>query len=447
VKPPEVRYAWNNDVALAYQVFGTEDSIDLVYLQGFTSHVDLNWQSPYLARFLQGLGRMARVIHTDRRGWGCSDRFSPGDVAPLEVQVDDLVTVMDAAGSERAVIFASSVTAPAAILFGASFPERVAGLVLCDPFVAFYDDEESRRGWVESNMRARREWGSVYYREEFSDDREFFGWFAPWCRAAVSPGALIAEVDRFGAVDVRGVLPAIRVPTLVVGRRDDSPLRARHWRDAAEGIRGSRLLESTSADGVAPFHWYGRADAILHAIADLIGSIDEEERSLDRVLATVLFTDIVASTESVVSLGDDRWRELVERHHAVVRGLLARYRGREVDTAGDGFFATFDGPARAVRCSREIAEAVRELGLEVRIGVHTGEIETINGKVGGIAVHVGARIGALALPSQTLVSSTVKDLTLGSGMVFADQGEHHLKGIPEPWRLYSFDGGTTPSRV
>jgi class 3 adenylate cyclase len=437
----DVRFAWNGGVALAYEVFGVEGGVDLVYLQGLTSHVDLNWESPYLARFLRGLGQLGRVVHADRRGWGCSDRFSPGDVAPLEVQVDDLLAVMDAAGSERAVIVTSTVTAPASILFAASFPERVAGLVLCDPFVAFYDTVEAREDWVDLNARARREWGTpLYYRELFSDDHEFLGWFVPWCRASVAPGALTAEADRFGAVDVRGVLSAIRVPTLVVGRADDEPDRSRHWRDAADGIHGARLLELPSADHVAPFHWYGRADAILQAIGELTESIDEEQRSFDRVLATVLFSDIVGSTENVVTLGDERWRDLVERHHTVVRSLLARYRGREVDTAGDGFFATFDGPARAVRCSRAIAEAVRDLGLEVRIGIHTGEIETINGKVGGIAVNIGARIGAKAGPSQTLVSSTVKDLTLGSGLTFVDAGEHELKGVPGRWRLYSFEG-------
>jgi class 3 adenylate cyclase/pimeloyl-ACP methyl ester carboxylesterase len=438
VNPGEVRYAWNGDVALAYQVFGAESSIDLVYLQGFTSHVDLNWQSPYLARFLTGLGRVARVIHTDRRGWGCSDRFSPGDVAALEVQVDDLIAVMDAAGSERAVIFASTVTVPPAVLLAASFPERVAGLVLCDPFVAFYDSDIARQSWIDQNERARREWGTpLYYRELFSDDHEFLQWFVPWCRASVAPGALLAEADRFGSVDVRGVLSSIQAPTLVAGRFNDPPLRARHWHDAAEGIRGARLIEPPSSDAVEGFHWYGRSEAILAAIGELIAGIDEEQRSFDRVLATVLFSDIVASTASVVRLGDQSWRDLVERHHTVVRGLLARYRGREVDTAGDGFFATFDGPARAVRCAEAIAAGVGDLGLEVRLGIHTGEIETINDKIGGIAVHVGARIGSLAGPSQILVSSTVKDLTLGSGLSFVDAGEHELKGVPDRWHLYS----------
>ena len=433
----QVQYAWNGDVALAYQIFGAQTGTDLVYLQGFTSHVDLNWASPYLARFLNGLGRLARVIHTDRRGWGCSDRFSPGDVAPLEVQVDDLVAVLDAAESQRAVIFASTVTVPAAILLAASRPERVSGLVLCDPFVAFYDKEDARRDWVQQNERARHEWGTpLYYREIFSDDHEFLNWFVPWCRASVAPGALVAEADRFGAVDVRGVLSSIQVPTLVVGREEDGPNRARHADDAAMGIREARLVRPPNNPS-GSLHWYGRADSILASVGELIAEIDEEQRSFDRVLATVLFSDIVGSTTSALTLGDRGWRELVERHHSVVRGLLARYRGSEVDTAGDGFFATFDGPARAVRCGEAIIAGLQDLGLDVRIGVHTGEIETINDKVGGIAVHVGARIGALAGPAQVLVSSTVKDLTLGAGLSFADAGEHELKGIPERWHLYS----------
>jgi class 3 adenylate cyclase/pimeloyl-ACP methyl ester carboxylesterase len=440
----DVRYAWNGNVALAYEVFGAEGGIDLVYLQGYVSHLDLNWTSPHLARFLTGLGRMARVIHTDRRGWGCSDRFSPGDVAPLEVQVDDLIAVMDAASSARAVIVCSHVTAPTAVLFAASFPERVAGLVLIDPFVAFYDSDEARKDWVAANTRARAEWGTnLYYRELFVDDHEFLGWFVPWCRAASAPGSLISEADRFSTVDVRGLFSSIQAPTLVAGRRpeEDDPIRTRHWHDAAAGIRGARLIEPENS-GPGAFHWYGRGDAILRAIGELIAGIDEEQRSFDRVLATVLFSDIVGSTASAAGLGDHRWRDLVERHHTVVRGLLARFRGHEVDTAGDGFFATFDGPARAVRCGEAIAAGVRDLGLEVRIGVHTGEIETINDKVGGIAVSIGARIGALAQSSQVLVSSTVKDLTLGSGLTFADAGEHELKGVPDRWHLYSLATAT-----
>jgi class 3 adenylate cyclase/pimeloyl-ACP methyl ester carboxylesterase len=438
VRTADVRYAWNGDVALAYEVFGVEDSVDLVYLQGYASHIDMNWESPYLARFLRGLGSLARVIHTDRRGWGLSDRFSPGGVAPLEIQVDDLIAVMDAAGSQRAVVVGSTVTAPAAILLAASYPERVAGLVLCDPFVTFYDSPAARETWVESNGRARHQWGTpAWFRDEYTDDHEFLTWFVPWSRSAVAPGALTSEADRFGSVDVRGVLSSIYAPTLVVGRAGADEERARHWKDLAAGIKDAQLLEPSEAGGAGPFHWYSRAPVVLQGIRELIAGIDDEQRTFDRVLSTVLFSDIVASTESVAKMGDDRWREVAERHHTIVRGLLARYRGHEVDTAGDGFFATFDGPGRAVRCGQAIVEAVTDLGIEVRVGIHTGEIETINDKVGGIAVHVGARIGSLAQPSQTLVSSTVKDLTMGSGITFANAGVHTLKGVAEPWHLYS----------
>ncbi len=451
---PETRYAWNGDVALAYQVFGA-GPVDLVYMQGYTSHIDLNWESPHLARFLRGLGERARVIHTDRRGWGCSDRFSPGDVAPLEVQVDDLVAVMDAAGSERAVIFVSNDTAPTGVLFAATYPERAAGLVLVDPVVAYYDSEEARREWVEINDRVRREWGTPAYDREFwSDERAFLDWFVPWSRSGVAPGALAAESDAFASVNVRGVLSSIQVPTLVVGLLeggDHKPVwteslapssgrpeggQASNAQVAADGITGARLIEPAGEGGAGWHHWYARGPAILAAVGDLIASIHEEQEFFDRVLATVLFTDIVDSTAVAARLGDAGWRTLVERHHATVRSLLARYRGFEVDTAGDGFFATFDGPARAVRCATAIVAAMRPLGVQVRAGVHTGEVETIGRKTGGLAVVIGARIAAAAGPSMVLASQTVKDLTAGSGLRFDDAGEHLLKGVPERWHLY-----------
>jgi class 3 adenylate cyclase/pimeloyl-ACP methyl ester carboxylesterase len=451
----ETRYAWNGDVALAFQVFGA-GPVDLVYMQGYTSHVDLNWESPYLARFLRGLGERARVIHTDRRGWGCSDRFSPGDVAPLEVQVDDLVAVMDAAGSERAVVFGSNDTCPAAILFAASSPERVAGLVLVDPQVAYYDSEAARREWVEINDRVRREFGTPAYDREFwSDEREHLDWFVPWSRASVAPGALAAESDAFGSVDVRGVLPSIQVPTLVVGileGGDHVPVwieslapsfgrlergeAASNAQVVADRIAGARLIEPAVEGGAAWHHWYRRAPTILDAIGELISGIREEQESFDRVLATVLFTDIVDSTAVAARLGDAGWRTLVERHHSTVRSLLTRYRGSQVDTAGDGFFVTFDGPARAVRCATAIVAAMRPLGVQIRAGVHTGEVEMIGGKTGGLAVVIGARIAAAAGPSEVLASQTVKDLTAGSGLRFDGVGEHMLKGVPDRWHLY-----------
>jgi class 3 adenylate cyclase len=433
---PEVRYAWNGDVALAYQVFGA-GPVDLVYLQGYASHVDLNWESRYLARFLHGLGERARVIHTDRRGWGCSDRFSPGDVAPLEVQVDDIVAVMDVAGSGRAVIFATHDTVPAAVLFAASFPERTAGLVIVDPIVAFYDTEVSRREWADINARARREWGTpLWDRESWSDDREFLDWFVPWARASVAPGALAAESDAFGAVDVRDVLSSIHAPSLVVGSTDVVGSESINAKSVAARIAGTRLIEPAQAGGISWHHWYGRAPAILAGVDDLIASIREAEATFDRVLATVLFTDIVDSTATAAVLGDARWRKLIDEHDRMARATVARYRGEFVHTTGDGILATFDGPARAVRCAQAIIEAGGPLGVEIRAGLHTGEVERADHGVAGVGVHIGARVGAMAGAGEVWVSSTVRDLTAGSGLVFEDRGEHELKGVPDRWHLY-----------
>jgi class 3 adenylate cyclase/pimeloyl-ACP methyl ester carboxylesterase len=432
---PEVRYAWNGEVALAFQVFGA-GPVDLVYMQGFVSHVDLNWESPHLARFLRGLGERARVIHTDRRGWGCSDRFSPGDVAPLEVQVDDLVAVMDATGSERAVIFTSGDTCPAGVLFAASYPERTAGLVLVDPMYAFYETEEARRGWVEVNDQVRRAWGTPAWEpESWHDEREHLDWFVPWCRASVAPGALAAESDAFGAVDIRPVLSSIHVPTLVAGPSEDGGAHD-GARIVQAGVPGARLLESPGEGGAAWHHWYQRGPAIIAAVGDLIASIRDEQESFDRVLATVLFTDIVDSTATAAVLGDAKWRRLIDDHDRAAKAIVTRYRGEYIHTTGDGLLATFDGPARAIRCAQSIIEAGRPLGVEIRAGLHTGEVERAEHGIAGVGVHIGARVGALARAGEVWVSSTVKDLTAGSGLVFEDQGEHELKGVPDRWHLY-----------
>ena len=436
----EVRYAWNGDVALAYEVFGA-GPVDLVYMQGFVSHVDLNCESPYLAKFLRGLGERARVIHTDRRGWGCSDRFSPGDVAPLEVQVDDLVAVMDAAGSERAVIFVSNDTCLSGVLFAATYPERTAALVLVDPMIVYYDTEEARREWADINARVRREWGTpAYFGELWHDDREQHDWYAPWGRASVAPGALAAESDAFGAVDVRDVLPSIHAPTLVVGSSEGSesigdPVVG-DARAAHAGIPGSQLIEPTRDGGASWHHWYARSLAILAAVGDLIASIREEQESFDRFLATVLFTDIVDSTATAAALGDAKWRKLIDEHDRMAKGLVARYRGVFVDSTGDGLLATFEGPARAVRCAQAIIGAARPLGVEIRAGLHIGEVERAEHGIAGMGVHIGARVGAMAGAGEVWVSSTVKDLTAGSGLAFEDCGEHVLKGVPDRWHLY-----------
>ncbi len=438
----EVRYAWNGDVALAFQVFGA-GPVDLVYLQGYLSHVDLNWDSPHLAKFLRGLGQRARVIHTDRRGWGCSDRFSPGDLAPLEVQVDDLVAVMDAAGSERAVIFTSNDTVPTGVMFAATYPERTAGLVLVDPLLAWYDSEESRREWAETNARVRREWGTpAYFGEFWHDVRELEDWYVPWCRASAAPGALAAESDAFGAVDVRDILSSIQAPTLVVGNTEErlaDPIVTESSRNALvaqAGISGSRLIEPPWQGGAAWHHWYARGPAILAGVGDLISGIREEQESFDRVLATVLFTDIVDSTATAAVLGDAKWRRLIDEHDRMAKALVARYRGEFVHSTGDGLLATFDGPARAVRCAQAIIEGARPLGVEIRAGLHTGEIERAEHGIAGVAVHLGARVGAKAEAGEVWVSSTVKDLTVGSGLAYEDAGEHELKGVPDRWHLY-----------
>ena len=448
---PETKYAWNGDVALAYQIIG-DGPVDLLYLEGYASHVELNWESRYLARFLRGLASHSRLIVMDRRGYGCSDRFSPSDVPPLEAIVDDIGAVLDAAGSDRAAIFGTMFTGFIAALFAASNPARTAALILGDAFATYSATDETpwmrtTEAWEENYDRIRRSWGTPGWMADrpdgyaryasFMDERER-AWFLRWCRSSCAPGALIAETRRHLHTDIRGILSSIYVPTLVIGDSTGKDYGgAAGSRFLADRIPGARLA---LWDRNGAYLWYAESDAIVREIGRLMASVRDEDASLDRTLATVLFTDIVGSTELASRLGDRGWRDVVERHHAAVRGLLGRYRGVEVDTAGDGFFATFDGPARAVRCAEAIVEAVKPLGLEVRAGVHTGEVETIAGTVGGLAVVIGARIGAKAGPSEVLVSQTVKDLTAGSGLAFGEVGDHELKGVPDRWRLYRLAG-------
>jgi class 3 adenylate cyclase/pimeloyl-ACP methyl ester carboxylesterase len=444
VETPATRYAWNDDVALAYQVLGA-GATDLVYLQGWCSNVDLSWDSPYLSSFLRGLAANARLIMTDRRGWGCSDRFSPSDVPPFEVMSDDLLAVMDAAGSERPVIFASLECAPIAVLFAATYPERTCALVLCDPTVTYSATEETP--WMPSTQK----WDAWFLdvRETYPLPRWWEGppdhperaWFERYVRASIAPGGLIAEFARFLATDVRPVLPAVSAPTLVLVDPDGSvDLDPRNGRLVVDRIPGARLEEVAAPNSLSWHHWYGRAGGIVASVKTFLSEIREEEAQLDRVLATVLFTDIVDSTSRGAAVGDRAWREIREAHDRAVRAQLARFRGREIKTMGDGFLATFDGPGRAVRAATGIVEAVRPLGIEVRAGLHTGEIELDGDDVAGLAVAIGARVGARAGPSEVLVSSTVRDLTAGSGIAFEDAGEHELKGVPEPWHLYRVVG-------
>jgi class 3 adenylate cyclase len=437
---PVTQYAWNGDVALAYQVVG-DGPVDLLYVQGYASHIDLNWGSPALAAFLTGLADNTRLIITDRRGWGCSDRFSPWDIPPIEAMVDDLLAVLDAAGSERAVLFGSLDTGLVAALFAATHPGRLLGLVLCDSLVTYIATDDtpwmfSHQAWMDIAQTvhdhwARPEWSADWVMEPV--ERE---WYTRWQGAAAAPGAFALEVSRHLGTDLRTVFPALHVPTLVVTTTgEDTVFSRENGRWIASTAPNARLVELPSGDGPW-FHWYGRRDALLAEIANFVAGIWTEQRRFDRVLSSVLFTDIVNSTAVSSKLGDAGWQRVLEAHHRTIRALLARLGGKEVNTTGDGFFATFDGPGRAVSCAMAITMAVQQLGIEVRAGVHTGEVEYGGGSPEGIAVTIGARICAEAAASEVLASSTVKDLVSGSGLVFEDAGERVLKGVEGSWRLF-----------
>ncbi len=444
---PETRYAKTADgVHIAYQVVGDGPG-DLVFAPGFVFNVEQVWEWPQMARFATRLAGFSRLILFDRRGTGLSDHIIPrGAQLTLEAQMDDIRAVMDDAGSDRAALIGFEEGFALCAMFAATYPDRVAALVAHTPAGLGRRDAErpwafSQETWDEYQDGVRRGWGTLAFAEEegkvvwpdLGDDPEWFRQYATWMRRSVSPGDALAFFEADSEIDVRDVLPTVRTPTLVIQRIDDQAAPIEYARYVASKIAGAELVELPGSN-----HGYNAPDQdeVLDHLERFIKSLRAEEAELDRVLATVLFTDIVGSTERAAGLGDRAWKALLERHHSEVRGLLARYRGREVDTAGDGFFATFDGPARAVRCAQQIVEAVRPLDLQIRAGLHTGECETIDGKVGGLGVVIGARVGALAGPGEVLASSTVKDLTAGSGLIFEEAGEHELKGVPDRWRLY-----------
>jgi class 3 adenylate cyclase len=440
LRTPETRYARTADgVHIAYQVVG-DGPADLVFVPGFVSNVEQVWEWPTLARFAKRLASFSRLIMFDRRGTGLSDHIVPsGAQLSLEARMDDIRAVMDASGSRRGTLFGFEEGFALCAVFAATFPDRVSGLVALAPAGLGLAEEEAT--WEAYLAGARVGWGSLEFAEtegrtvwpDIGDDPQWFMDYARWMRRSVSPGDAIVFLEIEGKTDVHEVLPSIRTPTLVVQRTGDREGFVEQARVVAERIPGAELVELPGGN-----HGYMAPDQdeVLDHVERFVRGLRAEEADLDRVLATVLFTDLVASTERAAHLGDRAWRDLLERHHDVVRAMAARYRGSEVNTRGDGFFLTFDGPARGVRCAQAIVSAVRALGLEVRAGLHTGEVETIDGKVGGIAVHIGARVGDLAAPSEVLVSQTVKDLVVGSGLAFEDAGEHVLKGVPDRWRLY-----------
>jgi pimeloyl-ACP methyl ester carboxylesterase len=438
---PRTEYARSGDLHIAYQVVGNGPR-DLVYVPGWVSNVEMAWEEPTLARFLHRLASFSRLIVFDKRGTGLSDRVPNDRLPPLDERMDDLRAVMDAAGSQRAAVFGFSEGGNLSSLFAASYPERTAALMLFGTF--------AKRSWspdypwaptVEERgkllAQVEREWGrdmdlEMYVPSRMSD-RAFLGRLSAYFRSAASPGAAVALLRMNTEIDIRNVLPAIHVPTLVMHRTGDRSANVEEARWMASQIPEARFVELPGDDHMP---WVGDHDAIVDEIQEFLTG-DRPGRELDRVLATVLVTDIVGSTRHAAQIGDRAWSELLARHHAIVRKELDRSRGREIDTAGDGFLATFDGPARAVGCACRIRDAMRGLGLEIRAGLHTGEIELAGGRVHGIAVHTGARIAATARPGEILVSSTVKDLVSGSGISFEDRGTHQLKDVPRPWQLYA----------
>ena len=435
----EIRFARSGDVDIAYRVIG-DGPIDLVNISGAISHLAVDWELPQCRRWFERLAEFTRVIQFDKRGTGMSDRV-PGAV-PLEERMDDVRAVMDAVGSTRAAVMGASEGGPLAMLFAAAYPDRTVGLVLQGAEVRERRDEDWP--WGEATEEALEEyiaqlperWGQglgfVNIAPSVGDVEWGRSWLGRRQQHAATPAAWEAFARMAFDIDVRHVAPIINVPTLVIHAVDDRVCHVENGRFLARTIPGAKYVELPGGDHVP---WF-EPEARLAEIREFLTG-RREGGTLERALATVLFTDLVGSTEQAAQLGDRRWRDLLEQHHATVRNELVRFEGHEVDTAGDGFFATFDGPARAIRCASAIVRAVEPLGLAVRAGLHTGEVERADGKIAGIAVNIGARVAGRAEAGEVLVSGTVRDLVAGSGLEFEDRGVAALKGIPGEWRLFS----------
>jgi pimeloyl-ACP methyl ester carboxylesterase len=436
---PETRYAKSGDVHIAYQVVG-EGPLDIVYTPGWVSNVEAIWEIPMFAASFERLKRHGRLIVWDKRGTGLSDPV--GGVPTIDERMDDLRAVMDAAGSERAVLFGVSEGGPMSLLFAATYPERTLSLILYGAAPRLARAPDYPWGFTEEQMHhslseIEARWGKGALAEVFAPqllgDEAALKLYARYQRAGASPGTAKALFRSLGEIDVRSVLPSVRVPTLILHHAGDLVVPVEGARLMAERIPGARLAEFPGRAHVATIEEIEEQQDVVDEF--LTG--DRHHPGTERVLTTVLFTDIVGSTARAAELGDRQWRSVLDRHDAAIRRQLGRFRGTEIDTAGDGFLASFDGPARAVHCAMAAAEAVRPLGIEIRAGVHTGECERRGEKLGGIAVHIGARVVAHAGPGEVVVSRTVKDLVVGSGLQFSDRGEHHLKGVPDRWPLYA----------
>ncbi|MEX1208755.1 MAG: adenylate/guanylate cyclase domain-containing protein [Acidimicrobiia bacterium] len=439
---PATNYAKSGDVHIAYQVVG-DGPRDLVHVPGFVSNIEVMWEDPALARFLDHLAGFARLIVFDKRGTGLSDPVPIDRLPTLETRMDDLRAVMDAAGSERATLFGHSEGGNMCVLFTATFPERVEGLILTGSYAKrikspdypwaptweerLADIEEIEQSWGDPSE------GIEVYAPSRAQDPAFRAWVQRYFRLSASPRAAAALLRMNTQIDVTTILPIIRVPTLLLYREGDADVSIDEGRYIASKIPGARLVELPGRDHL---FWAGDSDEMLDEI-ELFVTGQRSSHPHERILSTVLFTDIVGSTSLAADLGDRVWRDLLARHNAVIRAELPRWRGIEVGTTGDGFLARFDGPVRAVRCGQAIVAAMSPLGIEVRCGVHTGELEILGTDVAGLAVHIGARVAALAGASEVLVSRTVKDLVAGSGLELVTKGTHSFKGVPDQWEVFT----------
>jgi len=434
----EIKYAKSGAVNIAYQVIG-EASLDLVVVPGWVSNIDCFWQEPSMERFLKRLASFCRVILFDKRGTGLSDRIT--ETPTLEERMDDVRAVMDAVGSKKAALLGYSEGGPMCALFAATYPNRTRSIVLIEAYARRMQASDYPWGHTVQEGKAfinmiKNEWGGPLGLEERApdmvSDSNFRNWWARYLRNGASPSTAVALARMNAEIDVRKVLPTIQVPALVMHRTGDRAVRVGCGRYMAEQIPAAKYIELS---GVNHLPYVGNADEILDEVEDFLTGVRHGPQP-DRVLLTVMFTDIVDATRLAAELGDRQWHDLLRRHHSVIRKELIHFNGQEIDNAGDGFLATFDGPARGIRCACAISEAIRQLGVSVRIGLHTGECELLGEKPEGIAVHIGSRVSSIAGADEVLVSSTVKDLVAGSGIEFDERGLQQLKGVPGEWHIF-----------
>jgi class 3 adenylate cyclase len=439
---PETHYAKNGDVNIAYQVIG-DGPIDLMFAAGWVSNVEVMWEDPGLARFLNRLASFSRLITYDKRGVGLSDPVPERDLANPDARMSDMMAVLDAAESRRAVIFGHSEGGSTAIRFAHTHRERTDKIILACayakrirsddyPWAPTMEERIAEADSFEANWAAPQVIAD-YYAPSRAGDQAFIAWLGRYLRLSASPKAAAALDTGSSYIDVTAMLPDLQIPTLCLYRADDPDVKIEEGRYIASRIPGAKFVELPGNDH---FFWAGDSEAMLQEIEEFVTG-QRGAAEPDRVVATVLFTDIVGSTELAATLGDRTWRDLLHRHDMVIRDELARWRGREVKTTGDGVLATFDSPSHAIRFAQALPAAMAPLGIEVRCGIHSGEIEILEDDVAGLAVHIAARVSSLAGPSETLVSRTVRDLLAGSGIDMESRGTHTLKGVPDRWEIYA----------